>query len=212
MPSSGSAGQISRKFNFYYWSADSEECYSADRFLSDNAIPCPTKTDHAASPIRGRAAVQIARNSRKLIIIHGRETSKLAITAEIPDQVLAGLLLDRDGYLRVPCVRVGGAVVVGFSEAVYRSSLFFGNASPTASKKQTRMQRLTRGAGSSLMAPLKAIGKTFQGGAGEEAHEAEENHGNGARTPKRQRVTSKVVTSPAAAWAVGVASPPLSPH
>ena len=224
LPSSGSGSLLSRRFTFYYWSVQSEDCFSIDCFLTDHAIPTPPKTDHAVSPLRGRAATQVVRAAKQLIIVHSpKHISKLVITDDTTDLALAGLVLDREGFLKTPTVRVGNTVVIGYATSVFKSSLFFGNGSPTATKKASRIKRLRRGASQSLVAPFKAIQKSMTSEHGAELQQLENDSNLQPKTPKtpkspktkRQKVTSHLMTSPplspAAAWAVGVASPPLSP-
>src|SRR3989338_4655398 len=114
LPSSGSGSLLSRRFTFYYWSVQSEDCFSIDCFLTDHAIPTPPKTDHAVSPLRGRAATQVVRAAKQLIIVHSpKHISKLVITDDTTDLALASLVLDREGFLKTPTVRVGNTVVTG---------------------------------------------------------------------------------------------------
>lgn len=146
LPLSHSASMLSRKFNFYFWSSQVPDCYAADLFMLHNSISPPPRIDAESHHFPAADALRFVRSAKRLIVVSSpKESTKLVITPETTNELLASLVLDSRQQLKAPCVRVGGTIVVGFSPSVYKTCLFFGNMSPPE-KKPSRLKRLSRGA------------------------------------------------------------------
>lgn len=70
------------------------------------------------------AALKLARGASTLIVARGKRIQRFDISAVAPtDDELAAVLLGPTGNLRAPTIRRGRVLLVGFSEATYRSLL-----------------------------------------------------------------------------------------
>ncbi len=75
-------------------------------------------------PIRGDAALAVARGVDEIWVARGQKAVRLDLRASRPSKAeLLGLLLGPTGGLRAPTLRVGRTLLVGFNEDVYTKIL-----------------------------------------------------------------------------------------
>ncbi len=96
-------------------------CKKAQEFLEANAAE-PTEKVDATKQRFGRAeALELAKAADKVVVGKGKKVVVFDMRIAPPDDdALAAQLLGPSGNLKAPTLRMGGTLLVGFSEAAYQ--------------------------------------------------------------------------------------------
>ena len=97
-------------------------CQKAQGFLESNAVGPAAEVVDARKQSFGRdAALKLAKSAEKVVAGKGKNVVVFDMKKDPPDDdALAATLLGPSGTLKAPTLRVGGTLLVGFSEAAYR--------------------------------------------------------------------------------------------
>ena len=81
------------------------------------------RTD-AGKERKGRdEALKLAKAAERVVVGRGKKVVVLDMKAPPPDDELAAYLLGPTGNLKAPTLKLGGTLLVGFSEEAYRQVL-----------------------------------------------------------------------------------------
>jgi hypothetical protein len=102
-------------------------CTKAQGFLEQHNVQVSEQTD-AKKDKKGRAeTLTLAHDARRVIVAKGKKSITFDMKKSPPDdETLAAHLLGPTGNLRAPSLRIGDALLVGFSAEAYRSLLTAG--------------------------------------------------------------------------------------
>lgn len=92
-------------------------CDRARAYLAARGIPIEREVDAKAAPLGREASLDLARRSDRVVAIKGERVTELAMRGRPSDGQLLELLLGPQGTLRVPSLKIGKTLYVGFSEA-----------------------------------------------------------------------------------------------
>ena len=97
-------------------------CQKAQGFLESNTVGAAAEVVDATKRRFGRDdALKLAKAADKIVAGKGKKVVVFDMKKDPPDDdTLAAALLGPSGNLKAPTLRVGGTLLVGFSEAAYR--------------------------------------------------------------------------------------------
>eukprot|EP00010_Vexillifera_abyssalis_P006195 CAMPEP_0201552610 /NCGR_PEP_ID=MMETSP0173_2-20130828/16813_1 /ASSEMBLY_ACC=CAM_ASM_000268 /TAXON_ID=218659 /ORGANISM="Vexillifera sp., Strain DIVA3 564/2" /LENGTH=274 /DNA_ID=CAMNT_0047963115 /DNA_START=12 /DNA_END=839 /DNA_ORIENTATION=+ len=131
---------LSRRFKFYYYRPTCADCKSFDEFLSSFNVPLPKRTAIRKSDLRPAAVLSMCNRVSRVIVI--KPSGKLSEVIrpgqeKLSQERVEQFAFDKAGLLRTPFIQVGDRIVIGFSESIHKSNIFFGNASPVRKMKRS---------------------------------------------------------------------------
>src|SRR6478672_13975611 len=96
-------------------------CKKAQGFLEQMHQEVASMTD-ATKEKRGRAeALVLAKSASKVVVGKGKKVVTFDMKKDPPDDdTLASVMLGPTGNLKAPTLRIGGTLLVGFSEDAYK--------------------------------------------------------------------------------------------
>ena len=75
-------------------------------------------------PLEGSKALSVLENVNRIYVAKGRKVIDMDLSQdEAEESELLELLLGRSGKLRAPTIRVGGSLMVGYSQEMFASVL-----------------------------------------------------------------------------------------
>jgi arsenate reductase-like glutaredoxin family protein len=97
-------------------------CKKAQGFLEANAVgPAAVLVDATKNRLGRQEALRLARSADRVVAGKGKKVVVFDMKEAPPDDAaLAASLLGPSGCLKAPTLRVGGTLLVGYSEAAYR--------------------------------------------------------------------------------------------
>ena len=115
-----SAGRV----DWFYRRKGCRDCERAQALISEHGLEIKTVVDVDKVRFSGSRLIALAREAERLLSAAEGGVTELDLRRSPPsDEELQRLLMGAEGGLRVPAVRIGRTLLVGFDEAMYRTAL-----------------------------------------------------------------------------------------
>lgn len=102
--------------DLFYYFPGCGTCDRARTFLAGKGISIKGERDAKASPMARDACLALARDTDRIVSIKGPRVAELTMKTRPSDGQILDLLLGPQGTLRVPSIKAGRTLYVGFSE------------------------------------------------------------------------------------------------